>query len=155
MIVGVNWGGPATFRGIVVAGKIETPFFFTAASTPSGIVLQQAFVIPPSAAINIRIAQAGSATPPRLSFRFGRTGWSAGRPIGRTRAIGTRKRPASSFASSSASEIISAGDDTLLNARAPQPRDPLSSPQPFRLARRPPDAPPRRRANPHAKRHPR
>ncbi|AGK49587.1 hypothetical protein BTI_3779 [Burkholderia thailandensis MSMB121] len=46
VVAGVNWGGPATFKGTVVVGKIETPFAFTAPSTPNGIVFHQTFVIP-------------------------------------------------------------------------------------------------------------
>ncbi|WP_226383247.1 hypothetical protein [Burkholderia mayonis] len=46
MIVGVDWSGPATFKGTVVVGKIGMPASFTAPSTPNGIVFRQAFVIP-------------------------------------------------------------------------------------------------------------
>lgn len=46
MVVGINWGGPATFKGSVVVGNIETPFSYTAPSTPNGIVFHQVFVIP-------------------------------------------------------------------------------------------------------------
>ena len=46
MVVGINWGGPATFSGAVVVGNVETPFGFTAASTPNGKAFAQTFVIP-------------------------------------------------------------------------------------------------------------
>ncbi|WP_231748202.1 hypothetical protein [Burkholderia sp. ABCPW 14] len=46
MTAGVDWSGPATFKGTVVVGKIGTPASFTAPSTPNGIVFRQAFVVP-------------------------------------------------------------------------------------------------------------
>jgi hypothetical protein len=45
-VAGTNWGGPATFSGSVTVGSVVTPFSFTAASTPNGMVFNQNFVIP-------------------------------------------------------------------------------------------------------------
>ncbi|MBC7953695.1 MAG: hypothetical protein H7Z12_17995 [Rhodospirillaceae bacterium] len=44
VLVGVNWGGPATFDGrIEASGNIVIPFSYTAASTPNGMCWNQTF----------------------------------------------------------------------------------------------------------------
>lgn len=45
-IIGINWGGPATFKGSVTIGTSVQPFNATFASSPNGIIWEQIFVIP-------------------------------------------------------------------------------------------------------------
>lgn len=46
VVVGINWGGPATFSGSVTVGKASTKFHFQANKTPNGIAWTQSFVLP-------------------------------------------------------------------------------------------------------------
>ncbi len=46
VVIGVNWGGPAAFAGLVSIGSVVTPFSFGAALTPNGVAFTQTFVIP-------------------------------------------------------------------------------------------------------------
>jgi hypothetical protein len=43
VLVGINWGGPATFDGQIVAGNIVIPFSYTAPNTPNGSCWNQTF----------------------------------------------------------------------------------------------------------------
>lgn len=43
ILVGVNWGGPATFEGSVDVPGMSMPFSYTAGSTPNGIVWNRTF----------------------------------------------------------------------------------------------------------------
>jgi len=44
-LIGINWGGPATFKGSLTIGTLVQPFSATFPSTPNGIVWQQIFEI--------------------------------------------------------------------------------------------------------------
>ena len=46
VLVGVNWGGPATYEGSLTIGGITQKFLNQASSTPNGISWTQTFVIP-------------------------------------------------------------------------------------------------------------
>jgi hypothetical protein len=45
-LVGINWGGPATFKGKLTIGTLDIPFSATFPSTPNGICWEQTFAIP-------------------------------------------------------------------------------------------------------------
>jgi hypothetical protein len=47
VLIGINWGGPATFKGSLQIGTAPPQSFsVTFPSTPNGIVWQEVFVIP-------------------------------------------------------------------------------------------------------------
>jgi hypothetical protein len=46
VLVGINWSGPATFKGSLTIGAHVQAFSFTVASSPNGIVWTQVFEIP-------------------------------------------------------------------------------------------------------------
>ena len=46
ILIGINWGGPATFKGSLTIGTLVQPFSVTFPSTPNGIVWTEVFIIP-------------------------------------------------------------------------------------------------------------
>jgi hypothetical protein len=45
-LIGINWGGPATFKGSLTIGTLVQPFSVTFPSTPNGIAWETRFLIP-------------------------------------------------------------------------------------------------------------
>jgi hypothetical protein len=46
VLIGINWGGPATFNGSLTIGTLVQPFAVTFPSTPNGIAFTRFFYIP-------------------------------------------------------------------------------------------------------------
>lgn len=46
VLIGINWGGPATFTGTMNIGGKDIPFSFNAPATSPGMVFTQTFIIP-------------------------------------------------------------------------------------------------------------
>jgi hypothetical protein len=46
VLIGINWGGPSTFKGSLTIGTLVQPFSFTIGASPNGIAWQQVFNIP-------------------------------------------------------------------------------------------------------------
>jgi hypothetical protein len=46
VVIGINWGGPANFKGFFTVGTFQIPFGAKLASSPNGICFSQVFNIP-------------------------------------------------------------------------------------------------------------